>query len=648
MRKYIASALGALALLLTGSMAMAQAQRSVAAPVDVSPKAPARADLTKNDVDNWLDGFMPYALRTGDIAGAVVVVVKDGQVLTQRGFGYADVKSRRPANPETSLFRPGSIAKLFTWTAVMQQVEAGKIDLDADVNKYLDFRIPPRDGRPVTMRQIMTHTAGFADRNKDLIVTDRSRLTGIGAYLKAWVPDRIHAPGTTPAYSNYATALAGYIVERVSGLPFEAYVEQRIFGPLGMEHSTFRQPVPSGLSAMLATGYSRASGDAGQFEFASGAPAGSLSLTGADMARFMIAHLNQGAGLMRPETARMMHDTAATIIPHVNRMRLGFFETNINGREVLAHLGDTMYFHGAMHLFMDEGVGLYVVMNSSGRAGASTTLRSGLFEDFADRYFPAPAQISGQVSAAMAAEHARMMTGQWQNSRRSDNGFFKVLNLMGQITVETNGKGELVIDILRTPGGSPRKWVEIAPFLWREVDGHERLSAQVEDGRVVRWSSDFFSPFMVFEPVPASRSAVWVLPALYASLAILLLTFLHWPVMAWVRRKSGASLRLAGAARVAYRWVRLAAGLTLAVFAGWMLIVANLRTASDVALWSVQILGAIVFAALAVFAIWNAVLAFRSQRTWASRVGAAFILMGTAMILYVAVTFGLVDMTVLF
>jgi CubicO group peptidase (beta-lactamase class C family) len=106
------------------------------------PAEPVGAALTKTDVDAWLDGFMPYAIESGDIAGAVVVVVKDGQVLTQRGFGYADVGRRIPVDPETTLFRTGSVSKLTTWTAVMQLVEQGKLDLDADVNTYLDFKIP--------------------------------------------------------------------------------------------------------------------------------------------------------------------------------------------------------------------------------------------------------------------------------------------------------------------------------------------------------------------------------------------------------------------------------------------------------------------------------------------------------------------------
>ncbi len=191
-------------------------------------------------LEAWLDGFLPYALATGDVAGAVVVVVKDGSTLLQKGYGYADVATRKPVDPATTLFRPGSISKLTTWTAVMQLVEQGKLDLDADVNGYLDFKIPARDGQPITLRNILTHTPGFEERIKDLIIAEGTPFDPLDVYLKKWVPTRIFAPGTTPAYSNYATSLAGYIVARVSGLSFDDYVDQHILAAAG--HGTFDVP----------------------------------------------------------------------------------------------------------------------------------------------------------------------------------------------------------------------------------------------------------------------------------------------------------------------------------------------------------------------------------------------------------------------
>jgi CubicO group peptidase (beta-lactamase class C family) len=230
-----------------------------------APTAPAATGkaLTADDVNAWLDGYMPYALATGDLAGAVVVVVKDGQIVTERGFGYADVAAKKPVDPKLTLFRPGSTSKLFTWTAVMQLVEQGKLDLDADVNKYLDadFQVPPRDGKPITLRNIMTHTAGFEEQVKNIITEDPSQ-PGYVELLKRWMPTRVFDAGTTPAYSNYATSLAGYIVERVSGESFYDYIDKHIFAPLDMAHSTFRQPLPKNLEPDMATGYVLASGEA--------------------------------------------------------------------------------------------------------------------------------------------------------------------------------------------------------------------------------------------------------------------------------------------------------------------------------------------------------------------------------------------------
>jgi len=431
--------------------------KAAPAPVSAPSVAPAQGarPLTAEDVNAWLDGFMSYSLAKDDIAGAVVVVVKDGQILTQKGYGYADVASHKPVDPAKTLFRPGSVSKLFTWTAVMQLVEQGKLDLDKDVNAYLDFKIPPYHGKPITLRNIMTHTAGFEEVVKDLIAHDPKALMPLGTYVKTHLPERIFEPGTTPAYSNYATAVAGYIVERQSGESFDNYIERHIFTPLGMANSSFRQPLPTQFVPQMSTGYKRASGDPQKFEIVVPAPAGSLSSSGVDMGRFMIAHLQNGElggnRILSAATAEQMHNTPLTLISPLNRMELGFFETNINGREVIAHLGDTEYFHTSLHLMLKENVGFYVSYNSQGREGASGTQRLALFEDFADRYFPGHAP-TGRVPAKLAAEHAKMMAGSWQASRRGETNFVNAIGLLGQTKVGAGSKGDLLIPSLKGYG----------------------------------------------------------------------------------------------------------------------------------------------------------------------------------------------------
>ncbi|HEX8784327.1 MAG TPA: serine hydrolase domain-containing protein, partial [Steroidobacteraceae bacterium] len=638
----LAVATGFLAL----AAALARAQQS---PAPAADTAPAAHPLTAEDVNAWLDGYMPYALKSGDIAGAVVVVVKDGQVLTERGFGYSDVAKRTPVDPALTLFRPGSVSKLLTWTAVMQLVEQGKIDLDADINQYLDFKVPGLGGKPITMRNLMQHTAGFEEQAKGIIAEEPSKLPPYDALLKAWVPTRVFAPGSTPAYSNYGASLAGYIVQRVSGESFDDYIDRHILQPLDMKHSTFRQPLPAELAPLMSKGYPLASAEPRPFEIVGPAPAGSLSASGEDMAHFMIAHLQDGeyhgSRILKAETAEQMHNSPLTMLPPLNRMELGFFETNINGREVIGHLGDTDYFHTSLHLFLTENVGLYVSFNSPGKdgaaGGASGGLRGALFQDFADRYFPAVPPKAG-VDEKTATTHAALMSGTWEVSRGSQSNFLAGVGFIGQTKVTVGPKGELVLPF---PGlnGKPRHWIEIAPFVWVDQDGHDRAAAKVVDGKPVRFSFDLLSPFMVFERVPWYANSRWLLPAFGIGVAALLLTALVWPVAALVRRRYKAPLALAPSSLRAYRWSRIAALLVLAGLALWALIFMliikdtnNLSSRLDPLIWLAQLFGAVAFFGGLALMLWNLKSVWSGQRRWPAKVWSVVLVLSAAAVLWVA------------
>jgi CubicO group peptidase (beta-lactamase class C family) len=514
-------ALLAIGFALLATPASAQQEPPLARPGPDMAQPPSGPRLNADDLQAWLDGYMPYALARGDVAGAVVVVVKDGKVLLRKGYGYADVATRRPVDPATTLFRPGSVSKLFTWTAVMQQVELGRIDLDRDVNAYLDFTIPPFHGAPVTMRNLMTHTAGFEDSLKNILSDDPRGPPPLGAFLKRQIPTRIFAPGKIPAYSNYGASLAGYIVQRVSGEPFDAYVERHVFAPLGMAHASMRQPLPAALRPALSSGYARASGAAKPFEMLGLAPAGSASISGADMARFMIAQLQDGEldgqRILEPATARRMHDTALTIIsPSLDRMLLGFYEMDRNGRRIIGHEGDSRLFHTALELFPDDHVGLYLSLNSLGEDNAAYAIRTGLEEGFADRYFPGPAP-SGHVPTQVAARDARALAGAYDPSRRDQTGFLSLGYLLMQVKVTADGDGRITASPALGLNGEPKSFEEAAPFFWRAVGGKERLAARVSGGKVVMWSDDEDSPSEVYTPTPWPRDARWLVPALGAS-----------------------------------------------------------------------------------------------------------------------------------
>jgi CubicO group peptidase (beta-lactamase class C family) len=547
-RTYKPAFLAVVVLLLWPMLAVAQGPKPAAKkPAEKAPPSAAQPtggthEMTKEDVTAFLDGILPLQLAREDIAGAVVSVVKDGQVLFAKGYGYSDVAKRTPVTADATLFRPGSISKLFTWTAVMQMVEQGKLDLDRDVNDYLDFKIPATYPKPITLRNIMTHTPGFEETIQELFVADAKDLKPFDIYLKEHLPARIFPPGTTPAYSNYATTMAGYIVQRVSGQDYYDYIEEHILKPLGMTHCTFRQPLPENLRPMMSSGYQVASQPAKSFEFVEAAPAGSSSVTAMDMTRFMLAHLQDGqfngAQILKPETARLMHSRAFQNLPEINGMALGFYEETRNGHRIIGHGGDTEYFHSDLHLVPDAKVGFFVSYNSAGKGEVSN--RENLWHAFLDRYFPYSDPQTAPV--ASAAQDAQAVSGRYIVSRRAEQSILKALTVAGETKIFTNEDGTISASDLKDPNGEPKKFREITPLLYREVNGQDLLGFKRDDDGNLVAVIDF--PFMVFQKAPWYENSALHIPMIIGALAILLLTLLLWPVAAALRKHYGKHLEL--------------------------------------------------------------------------------------------------------
>jgi CubicO group peptidase (beta-lactamase class C family) len=552
--------------LVAGALALAF---SCATAVTQTPAPPQGHALTADDLDAFFDGYMPLALARGDIAGSVVVVVKDGQVLFEKGYGVSDVKTQAPVDPKTTMFRPGSVSKLFTWTAVMQLAEAHKVDLDTDVNTYLDFKIPPYEGKPITLRNLMTHTPGFEETDKNLFMTDPKKLMSLEAALKLWTPTRVFAPGEVPAYSNYGAALAGYIVERVSGEKFEDYVANHIFTPLGMKHSTFEQPLPKDFKPFMSKGYDKASGKAQPYEMIPMSPAGALAASGDDMTRFMIAHLNNGeyngARILQPDTAIKMHSVAYEHTPGIPPMAYGFYHEDTNGHVIVGHGGDTLWFHSDLHLILDQHVGLFLSQNSQGKPG--TAIRGPLFKFFMDRYFPA-APLPPEKTLKTAKADGALVAGYYIGSRGSFTNIATIGGLLGQAEVKMNDDNTLSSDALKDFAGEPRKFREVRPFVWREVHGRGLLVAKVKDGKVTELVTDEIPQILSFLKAPWWQSAKLNMPLFLGMLGMLCLTVIFWPVKAILRWRYDTSFPLSGSAATLYRLTRLAALCDLILFIG--------------------------------------------------------------------------------
>ena len=534
--------------------------------------APAQAsithELTGADLEAFLDGMMPPQLQRENIAGAAIAVVKDGKLIFAKGYGFSDVEKRTPVTADNTLFRPGSISKLFTWTSVMQLAEQGKLDLDKDVNEYLDFKIPPAYGKPITLKNIMTHTAGFEELARDLFVSDAQHMHSLEQFLKHHVPERIFPPGVVPAYSNYATALAGYIVQRVSGKSFDQYAQDNIFSLLDMQKTTFVQPLPENLKPLMSNGYKKASEKVQPFEFVEAYPAGSVSTTAKDMSNFMIAHLQNGSfadkRILKPETAKQMHSRLYGTDDRLNAMAYGFYEESRNGRRIIGHGGDTVFFHSDLHLILDENVGFFVSYNSAGQG--ETSPRTILFEAFLDRYFPLTPPAGEKAERGTA--DAKEIAGFYKSSRRFDSSFLTLTTPLGEPRVILNSDATISVDPLKGANGELKKFEEIAPFLFREVHGQDHIGFKKDAAG--RWQFQLDYPFFIFQKVGLFEGKFFNIGLLCFGLGVLGLTVLLWPVAAIARKHYGKPLDYPLSDSRLRLLTRIVSILFLLFFVGWL------------------------------------------------------------------------------
>ncbi|HEX2995380.1 MAG TPA: serine hydrolase domain-containing protein [Anaerolineales bacterium] len=471
-----------------------------------------------------MDGVMAAKMSENHIPGAVVVVVKDGMVLLSKGYGYADLETRTPVDPEKTLFRPGSVSKLFVWTSVMQLVEQGKLDLDANVNDYLDFTIPDTFPEPITLKTLMTHTPGFEDKGEDLFVIKPENVISLEAYLKKNIPARVFAPGTIGAYSNYGTALAGYIVERVSGMSFDEYVETNIFSPLEMRHATFRQPLPANLAEDMSSGYNYSNGGyvKGDFELVVAYPAGGLSASGLDMAKFMIAHLQNGrygeAQVLKEETARKMHSQLYTADPRIDGMAYGFFENTVNDQYIVSHGGDTILFHSGLYLFPEQNLGFFISTNSAGGAGVADEVGRA----FGDRYFPVE-KTADLVPAADFDSRVAKYAGEYYSARNNFSGFEKIFALFSPVSVTVDEDKNVIL----SQAGEATRYVEVEPgLLVNREHPDDKIVMKEENGQITLHPT---SPF-VFIKTPWYGSLTLHLLILLGGALLFGITLFHWLV----------------------------------------------------------------------------------------------------------------------
>jgi CubicO group peptidase (beta-lactamase class C family) len=526
---------------------------------------PASPDLdTPGDLESFLDQTMAGHLERFDLAGAAVTVVRDGEVVVAKGYGHADLEKGTAVDAGTTVFPTASVSKLFTWTALMQLVERGQLDLDAEVNDLLrGFQLPDEFDEPVRVWHLLSHTAGFEDKPMSLAVTPAD-LTDLETSLVRDMPSQDWEPGRYTAYNNYGAGLAGHLVAEVSGLSWEDYLDRNILEPLEMTRTSGSQPTPDMLPDGMTKVYRRL-GDGlveADHEIVALAPFGGMVSTARDMANFMIAHLQDGRfgehRILQEATARQMHSRLFTHDPRSNGNAHGFWESTEHGQRVLSHLGDHNTSMAGLWLLPDRDLGIYVTYNSD-RGGEA---RTALWDAFLDHTFPPTDSDIPSEPVTISTQDLERFEGSYGSSRISSSTPGKLFLLLGAMTVSAD-EGDL---ITRVAGFEPTRWVATGDDAFVSADGRSRMVSSSEAGQ---------PPYLAFDGPSTSAYSpmdVWVATPWYdrvslhgglfaISLALILSTLTLWPALALVRHRRGSTRPDRGS--IARWWAAVTGGLYL-------------------------------------------------------------------------------------
>jgi CubicO group peptidase (beta-lactamase class C family) len=510
-----------------------------------APSVEAAGPTNTRELESFLDGFFAAAMNRYDVPGLVFSMVKDGDVFLAKGYGMADLETGRPVDPSKTLFRVASVSKLSTATAVLQLAERGKLDLHRDVNAYLTgLQLPSTFPEPITLAHLLTHTAGFDERVFGMDARTRADLRPMADYLADRMPDRVLPPGDVFSYSNHGLGLAGLIVQEVSGMPFGRYTRENIFEPLGMTRTAFS--LPPKLEPDLAVGYVYRDYENQPVPYdylQMLAPAGSLLSTGADMARFMLAHLRDGrlgeVRILKAETAQLMHSQQFTHHPKLPGSCYGFRESFVN----------------VLVLDLEADLGFFVSYNALSDDGRENGLHMELVQALYGRYFPAASPPMPEPPAGFLSRASRF-TGSYRHNRYIRDSFGKLAAFVGEIRVTAEPDGTLRVYPKR-PYLDPVSLVEVGDLVFERGDGGGyAVFRQNEKGEITHLFVDFFGP-AALDKLPVLESAYLHLRLIVVVVFLLLSGIVGWPLAYWLRRPRPAHPCGARAAR----WIAVTMGL---------------------------------------------------------------------------------------
>jgi CubicO group peptidase (beta-lactamase class C family) len=464
------------------------------------------ASAAPPSLETFLDGVMAREMTASHVPGAVVLIVRDGEVVFQKGYGYANLKSRTPVSPERTIFRIGSVTKVFTALAVMQLADRGKLALTDDVNEHLRaWKVPSTYPQPITFANLLTHSSGLDEISPGRKSNDARALVPLEQFLATRIVRR-QPPSTTIGYSTYNAALAGHLVETISGQHLRDYLNANVFQPLAMTRTSLG-PVPPAQQRDLAAGYgySMRSHRPLDFEYFHTYPASDINSTASDMGRFLRALL----GGSKEGQARILSDAATAEMvrqhfanhPRLIGMTYGWFENRRNGVAAIEHGGVMDGYAALLYAAPRERLGIFVAANIE-NSGFPVAVRNAIV----DHGLP-PKETRRVEPLAASRKDLSRFAGSYRNDiwchscPAGARGF-----LPSPVTVTANDDGTLSLWGAR--------WVQVEPLLFAlpsgSLDNGEVVVAFREDaaGRITH----FFNGAWSHERVEEVR-AVAVPPA---------------------------------------------------------------------------------------------------------------------------------------
>jgi CubicO group peptidase (beta-lactamase class C family) len=485
-------------------------------------------------LEAFMDGVIQSSMEEHKVAGTVVSITTTDKVLLSKGYGYADVAKKVPVTPSETLFRIGSVSKLFVWLPIMQLVEQGKLDLDADVNEYLtSVKVPEAFGDPITIANLMTHTPGFEDHVIGLFGLTADSMRPLSEILNDEMPLRVRPPGKYASYSNHGVGIAGLIIEEVSGQSWPEYVDEHVLKPLDMNMTSMLQPLPERLMPYMSKGYRYDAGKylAKDFEYVPLAPAGGTSATASDMTRFMQMFLNkgelEGTRILGEATAEKMQTTLFRPAPTLNGAMHGLYELSSHGQLIIGHGGDTIWFHSQLSLMPEVGIGIFISTNSA----SGPAVRAAIIDALLNRYYPAPAPIDEDFARTDLSK----VVGEYSSIRHAHEDLSKIIKLMSPISITSTESGQLVLSGAFA-GEHPAYFDEVAPLMFKRPGYETVISFELsDDGNASHlYLNDF--PVIAFERMSGINSVSFNFFLLGFGLMISLWILIVWTTQHFTRR----------------------------------------------------------------------------------------------------------------